>query len=67
MQINKDLLDWAESWHWPQLVLSEREKTCIQAGEHNWRTWADGADQRDVLLAWQRIDKWQKLIESKAS
>jgi hypothetical protein len=61
------MLAWAESWHWPRLVLSERDKTFIQAGEQSWRAWVARASPAEKAQAQQRITKWQAIVEQKAS
>lgn len=60
---NDDLLAWAESWNWPQLVLCAEEHTLIRAGEASWRAWVANSNQEGKRQAWQRIGRWQKLAE----
>lgn len=67
MRSNKEMLAWAASWHWPYLILSEREKTSIAAGEQSWREWVSRPDRKGKQQAWQRIDRWQQLAEKKGA
>lgn len=63
MRSNADLLCWARAWKWPYLVLSEREKTVIRAGEANWRAFVARRDRKGKMLAWQRIHRWNERAE----
>jgi hypothetical protein len=67
MRNDEKLLAWAESKHWTILVLSERDKTFIPAGEQNWRAWVARADQQARRQAWQRIEQWNQREEPKSA
>lgn len=62
---NEEMLAWAESHHWTILVLSERDKTFIPAGEQAWQGWIAQASPSEKAQAQQRITKWQAIVEQK--
>ena len=55
------LLKWAQGRNYPQLVLSDG--TIIRHGEPAWQQFRGKRNKRKMLLAWQRIQQWQKLEE----
>jgi hypothetical protein len=64
MRKNSDLICWARTWHWPQLVLSETGKEYIPAGEAAWRAFAGRPNRKAKQQAWQRIRRWDALAEA---
>jgi hypothetical protein len=55
-----ELMRWAERYHHPQLVLSEKD--VVRHGERSWHQLFTGTQER-IERAVQRIQGWQQRLE----
>jgi hypothetical protein len=56
-----DLLTWAQTWHYPQLVLSRED--IIRHGEDAWKAFVVSHNETRATLAQERIAIWNKRVQ----
>ena len=63
MKHRNALLQWAANWHYPFLSLSDG--TAIK---HGLKAWQQAArNPKRMMLAWQRIDEWNRRANERSA